>query len=655
MVSERDYYEVLGVERGADDAAIKRAFRKLAQQWHPDVNTEPEPRRRSSRRSTRPTRSSPIPSGARRTTCSARRGVRGPAAPMASTRPGSAASPTSSMRSSAGRSGWWQPAGRPATDRIGPPLRPPDHVRGGGARDGEGDRVPGPRPLRHLRRHAARRRARARRSARSARARARSGRSARRCSARWSTSRPCPRCHGEGKIVESPCETCHGEGRTERKRTLRVAIPAGHRRGPPDPALERGRGRAARRGGRQPVRRRPRGPAPDADPRGHRALLRGRPLDRPGRPRDEDHGADGRGRGHRGRDQAGHAARDGDPPPRPGRAAPAPAVRERRPPRHRQRHGPDQAQQAPARAARAVRGRGRRGRVAARRDCARSWAWGDATGRSRPPPTRSPASTSTPRPPRQAPGWSSRSPPTTRPSRPCRRSCPGPRPAGRASSPAFELVDEGLAARVDFARPALVRAHLPLLDVAAVRAAAVDRAERDLGHLQAFGLRPIGDLEARIVQEADWANAWKDALPGAADRTPDRDPADVAAPPPRARRRGDRPRPGDGLRDRAPPDDPAVSCGARVHGRSLRRPRHRDGRGARSLDVGSGSGILSIAAVRLGAGRVLALDIDPIAVEATRANAQRNGLARRIRAARGARPAAKGRSTWSSATSSRRC
>ena len=38
---------------------------------------------------------------------------------------------------------------------------------------------------------------------------------------------PCPRCHGEGKIIESPCETCHGEGRTERKRTLRVAIPAG--------------------------------------------------------------------------------------------------------------------------------------------------------------------------------------------------------------------------------------------------------------------------------------------------------------------------------------------------------------------------------------------------------------------------------------------
>jgi molecular chaperone DnaJ len=37
----------------------------------------------------------------------------------------------------------------------------------------------------------------------------------------------CPRCRGEGKIVETPCETCRGDGRTERKRSLRVTIPAG--------------------------------------------------------------------------------------------------------------------------------------------------------------------------------------------------------------------------------------------------------------------------------------------------------------------------------------------------------------------------------------------------------------------------------------------
>jgi len=37
----------------------------------------------------------------------------------------------------------------------------------------------------------------------------------------------CPRCHGDGRIVESPCETCRGEGRIEQMRTLHVTIPAG--------------------------------------------------------------------------------------------------------------------------------------------------------------------------------------------------------------------------------------------------------------------------------------------------------------------------------------------------------------------------------------------------------------------------------------------
>ena len=46
--------------------------------------------------------------------------------------------------------------------------------------------------------------------------------------------------------------------------------------------------------------------------------------------------------------------------------------------------------------------------------------------------------------------------------------------------------------------------------------------------------------------------------------------------------------------------------------------------------------------MRLGAGRVLALDIDPIAVDATRANAKRNGLARRIRAREGSSPSGEG-------------
>lgn len=37
-MAKRDYYEVLGVEKGASDAEIKSAFRKLAKQYHPDLN-----------------------------------------------------------------------------------------------------------------------------------------------------------------------------------------------------------------------------------------------------------------------------------------------------------------------------------------------------------------------------------------------------------------------------------------------------------------------------------------------------------------------------------------------------------------------------------------------------------------------------------------
>src|SRR5579863_10670710 len=39
MSATRDYYEILGVSRDADETTIKKSFRRLARELHPDVNS----------------------------------------------------------------------------------------------------------------------------------------------------------------------------------------------------------------------------------------------------------------------------------------------------------------------------------------------------------------------------------------------------------------------------------------------------------------------------------------------------------------------------------------------------------------------------------------------------------------------------------------
>ena len=131
-------------------------------------------------------------------------------------------------------------------------------------------------------------------------------------------------------------------------------------------------------------------------------------------------------------------------------------------------------------------------------------------------------------------------------------------PGGTSVEPAFELVNEGLAARVDVTRPATVRAYVPARDRASADRAVAQAAEA-LGHLQAFGLRPIGELRTRVVHESDWADAWKAYFPVM--RVGQR----IVIRPTWRRHRaaaGDvvlALDPGDGVRDRAPSDDAPVS------------------------------------------------------------------------------------------------
>jgi len=225
MAAERDFYEVLGVERGASDADIKRAFRRLAQQWHPDVNSDPE----ADLRFKEINEAYQILSDPQRRQAYdmfGRAGVSGAtgADPFA----GAAGFGGFSDIFDAffgGAMGGQARRARPQTGsdlrydlRISfeeavlgcekeiefPVLGRCDTCGGSGAKPGS---TPSTCPQCN------------------GRGEVRSVRQT--MLGQMVNVQPCPRCHGEGRVIDTPCETCRGEGRTQHRRTLRVSIPAG--------------------------------------------------------------------------------------------------------------------------------------------------------------------------------------------------------------------------------------------------------------------------------------------------------------------------------------------------------------------------------------------------------------------------------------------
>ena len=194
---------------------------------------------------------------------------------------------------------------------------------------------------------------------------------------------------------------------------------------------------------------------------------------------------------------------------------------------------------------------------------------------------------------------------------------------GAAVRPTQLIHDPGeeLTVREDPSAPYLLTAHLP--DDAGAPAA-IESTERALWHLQAFGLGPIGKLRVARVDDSDWMEAWKRGY------APQRIGRILIVP-----SWLDEPISAGELSIRL---DPGMAFGTGLHPTTrgcLTLLQRIEPMPDRCLDVGTGSGILGIAALRLGAERVVGLDTDPIAVTAAMANAAVNELADSFEARRG--------------------
>ena len=298
MAARPDYYKILGVGKGASDEEIKKAYRKLARQYHPDRNqgdkkaeerfkeisqahdvlSDPE-KRKAYDRGTGPFGT--FAGGFREVAL----------APAEGSTPGRSrtASATSSRASSAAarrrRSGGGGAGAAAGGARATAPQRGRDletEVSLSFDQAVNGAQVPlsvqlsQPCPTCHG-------------------TGAKPGTSPKICpvcggrgvetesQGIFSISQPCSNCHGTGTVIDDPCPTCDGSGAQRTTKRLRVNIPAGVKEGSRIRLAGKGEAGPARLRARRPVRdhpgpglagvqargRQPRGRGAADDPRGH--------------------------------------------------------------------------------------------------------------------------------------------------------------------------------------------------------------------------------------------------------------------------------------------------------------------------------------------------------------------------------------------------
>ncbi len=225
VMTQRDYYEILGVERNASNDDLKAAFRRLARQYHPDVNKAPDAEERFKEiNEAYAVLSDPE---------QRRRYDRFGHAGVSSTAGGTWGAPgfggledilgdlfgfgdvfASAGRGSSRRSAQQRGAdlrydleitleqaaeGMTAQLRI-PKLETCDACNGSGAKSGTRPET-------------------CRTCEGTGQVRFQQG--------FFSVSRTCSTCRGTGQVIKSPCETCRSAGRVEREKQMEVKIPAG--------------------------------------------------------------------------------------------------------------------------------------------------------------------------------------------------------------------------------------------------------------------------------------------------------------------------------------------------------------------------------------------------------------------------------------------